>query len=102
MLDGELHSFTAEHIFSQYDVDPGCDVSSTFIPENDTHAGVFLGNCKCLFILESMVMLEHKFISGLMIQMMDKGVRALRGYFGPPMRSKNENCFSQVSSYQFI
>ena len=28
-----------------------------------------------------------------------KGVRALRGYFGPPMRQKNENCFSQVSSY---
>ena len=39
MLDGELHSFTAEHIFSQYDVDPGRDVPSTFIPENDTHAG---------------------------------------------------------------
>ena len=28
-----------------------------------------------------------------------KGVRALLGYFGPPMRPKNENCFSQVSSY---
>ena len=28
-----------------------------------------------------------------------KGVRALRGYFGPPMRPKNENCLSQVSSY---
>ena len=23
-----------------------------------------------------------------------KGVRALRGYFGPPMRSKNKNCSS--------
>ena len=31
-----------------------------------------------------------------------KGGRALRGYFGPPMRPKNENCFSQVSSYWFI
>ena len=31
-----------------------------------------------------------------------KGVRGLRGHFGPPMRPKNENCFSQVSSYQFI
>ena len=34
-----------------------------------------------------------------------KGVRALRGYFAPPpppMRPKNENCFSQVSSYWFI
>ena len=72
MLDGELHSFTAEHIFSQYDVDPGRDVPSTFIPENDTHAGVFLGNCKCLFILESMVMPEHKSISGLVIQMLHK------------------------------
>ena len=28
-----------------------------------------------------------------------KGGRALRGYFGPPMRPKNENYFSQVSSY---
>ena len=28
-----------------------------------------------------------------------KGVRALRGYFGPPMRSKNKSCFLQVSSY---
>ena len=28
-----------------------------------------------------------------------KGVRALRGYFGPPMRSKNKSCSSQVSSY---
>ena len=30
---------------------------------------------------------------------LEKGVRALRGYFGPPMWRKNENCFSQVSSY---
>ena len=29
----------------------------------------------------------------------DKGVGALRGYFGPPMRPKNENCFSQTSSF---
>ena len=29
-------------------------------------------------------------------------LRALRGYFGPPMRLKNENCFSPNSSYQFI
>ena len=28
-----------------------------------------------------------------------KGVHALRGYFGPPMRPKNENRLSQVSSY---
>ena len=28
-----------------------------------------------------------------------KGGHALRGYFGPPMRPKYENCFSQVSSY---
>ena len=28
-----------------------------------------------------------------------KGGRALRGYLGPPMRSKNESCSSQVSSY---
>ena len=28
-----------------------------------------------------------------------KGVRALRGYFGPHMRSKNKSCSSQVSSY---
>ena len=28
-----------------------------------------------------------------------KGVRELRGYFGPPMRSKNKSCSSQVSSY---
>ena len=31
-----------------------------------------------------------------------KGGRALRGYFGPPMRSKNKSCSSQVSSYLFI
>ena len=29
----------------------------------------------------------------------DKGVCAVRGYFGPPMRPKNENCFSQISSF---
>ena len=34
--------------------------------------------------------------------MQNKGGRALRGYFGPPMRPKNENCLSQVSSYKFI
>ena len=28
-----------------------------------------------------------------------KGVRALRGYFGPPMSSKNKICSSQTSSY---
>ena len=28
----------------------------------------------------------------------NKGALALRGYFGQPMRQKNENCFSQVSS----
>ena len=28
-----------------------------------------------------------------------KGVRALRGYFGPPMRSKNKSCSSQVFLY---
>ena len=28
-----------------------------------------------------------------------EGGRALRGYFGPPMRSKNKSCSSQVCSY---
>ena len=28
-----------------------------------------------------------------------KGVCAFRGYFGPPMRSKNKSCSSPVSSY---
>ena len=28
-----------------------------------------------------------------------KGIRALRGYFGPPLRSKIKSCSSQVSSY---
>ena len=28
-----------------------------------------------------------------------KRLRALRGYFGPPMRSKNKSCSSQVSPY---
>ena len=32
----------------------------------------------------------------------NQGVRALRGYFGPPMRPKNEICFSPNSSYWFI
>ena len=31
-----------------------------------------------------------------------KELRALRGYFGPPMRPKNEICFSFNSSYSFI
>ena len=31
-----------------------------------------------------------------------KGVRALRGCFVPPMRSKNKSGSSQVSSYLFI
>ena len=31
-----------------------------------------------------------------------KEVCALTDYFGPPMRPKNENCFSQVSSYLLI
>ena len=35
-------------------------------------------------------------------QTLIKGVRALRGYFGPPMRPKNEIRFSLNSSYWFI
>ena len=35
-------------------------------------------------------------------QLSMKGVCALRGYFGPPMRSKYKSCSSQVSSKQFI
>ena len=35
-------------------------------------------------------------------QMSIKGVHALRGYFGPPMRQKNEIRFSPNSSYWFI
>ena len=31
-----------------------------------------------------------------------KGVRAFRGYFGPPMRSKDKSYTSFVSSYLFI
>ena len=31
-----------------------------------------------------------------------KGVRALRGYFGPPLEPKTESCFSPISSYWFI
>ena len=31
-----------------------------------------------------------------------KGGRALRGYFGPPMRPKHEIHFSPNSSYKFI
>ena len=31
-----------------------------------------------------------------------KGVRALRGYFGPPLEPKTESCFSPISSYLFI
>ena len=33
------------------------------------------------------------------VGIMTKGVRALRGYFGPPMRSKNKSCSSQDSFY---
>ena len=32
-------------------------------------------------------------------QRKSKWVRALRGYFGPPMRSKTKSCPSQVSLY---
>ena len=52
-LDSELHNFTAEHIFSQYDVDPGHDVPSTFIPENDTYAGGLPRELQVLLVLES-------------------------------------------------
>ena len=31
-----------------------------------------------------------------------KELLALSSYFGPPMRPKNENCFSPISSYQLI
>ena len=31
-----------------------------------------------------------------------KEVRALRGYFGPPWKLKNKNCFSAFSSHHFI
>ena len=31
-----------------------------------------------------------------------KEVRAFEGYFGPPMRSKNKSCSSQVSSYKLL
>ena len=31
-----------------------------------------------------------------------KGVCALRGYFGPPVRPKDKSCFSLVSSYLCI
>ena len=40
-----------------------------------------------------------KIISKAGWPIMFKGVRALRGYFGPPMRSKNKSCSLQVSSY---
>ena len=38
----------------------------------------------------------------LLTECIFKGVRALRGYFGPPMRPKNEIRFSLNSSYWFI
>ena len=34
---------------------------------------------------------------GVSLKKKKKGVRALRGYFGPPMRSKNKSLSSQVS-----
>ena len=42
---------------------------------------------------------NHFWIKGLLGSNFIKGVRALRGYFGPPMRSKSKNCSSQVSSF---
>ena len=36
------------------------------------------------------------------MQMILKGVRALRGYFSSPMKSKNKSCSSQVSFYYII
>ena len=43
--------------------------------------------------------IKNRFYIADKFRMLSKGVRALRGYFGHPMRPKNENCFSQVSSY---
>ena len=31
-----------------------------------------------------------------------KELRALRGFFGPPMRLKYKNCFSPICSFKFI
>ena len=31
-----------------------------------------------------------------------KGVRALRGYFWPPLEPKTESCISPISSYWFV
>lgn len=38
-LDGVLHTFMAEHVFSHYDVHPGLDVPSKLIPQDDKYAG---------------------------------------------------------------
>ena len=46
--------------------------------------------------------LRPEFLNFLENRKKIKGGRALRGYFGPPMRSKNKNCSAQVSSYKFI
>ena len=44
--------------------------------------------------------ISWKFLSKLYLRKFyTKGVRALRGYFGPPMRSKNKSCSLQVSLY---
>ena len=37
--------------------------------------------------------------TAIFLCILGKGGRALRGFFGPPMRPKNENCLSQVSSF---
>ena len=43
--------------------------------------------------------LHISFTPGMIFIKLVKGVHALRGYFGPPKRPKNENCLSQVSSF---
>ena len=45
---------------------------------------------------------ELKVICILSNKMLNKEVCALRGYFGPPRRLTNKNCFSAFSSHWFI
>ena len=56
-------------------------------------------NCTSMLLKFPSKNTKRNKIAGRAKNQMPKGVSALRGYFGPPMRPKKENCFSQFSSY---
>ena len=78
-----------------------CSISCVSAQSNKHH---------CFFVVKILHMLAPNYTSIVFIEIhvlhtssiCFKGVCALRGYFGPPMRSKNKSCSSQVSLYYLL